>query len=170
MNKFNDIMFVQEFKELVDSLNIKNLLEIGCQSDELRNSLSEDIQTTGIVDIQDYKAKKKFDLIFSSGLLQRLEEDKIIETIKKMTSLSKKYILNYVPNSNCNAYMNNKAKTKTEWKYEKDFTIDSLRAIYDIAGLDVVQAGVVANEWAKKFGSEPSDGYLVYVLAEKKVD
>ena len=35
------------------------------------------------------------------------------------------------------------------------------------AGLEIVGSGLVGSEWAKKFGSEPSEPYLVWVLAKK---
>lgn len=168
MNTFNDSDFIKEFKEFIDNLNVKSLLEIGCQSDELRNAMPEGIQTLGIdVDIQEYKSRKKFDLVFSSGLLQKLPDDKAVETIEKMATLSKQYVLNYVPNSNCIAYKNYKSNTDDEWKNEKDFNTDELIELHKKAGLEILQSGVVAKEWAKRFGNEESDGYLVYVLAKK---
>lgn len=168
MGTFNESNFIQEFREFVDKLDVKSVLEIGCQTDELRNALSESIQTLGIdTDILDYKLKKKYDLVFSSGYLQHFEENETIEIIKKMATLSKQYVLNYVPNSDCLAYKNNKVNTDADWKDEKDFNADELIELHKKAGLEILQSGVVAKEWAKRFGSEKSDGYLVYILAKK---
>lgn len=178
MSTFNGEAFIKEFQEFIDTLDIKSIFEVGCQSGELINALPDDIQKQGIdiepkidgviqADIRDYKSRKKFDVVFSSGLLEHFSEDEAIEIIKKMATLSKQYILNYVPNSNCLAYKNNKANTDAEWKNEKDFTAEEFAELHKKAGLEILQAGIAAKEWAKRFGSEPSDGYLVYVLAKK---
>ncbi len=86
-----------------------------------------------------------------------------------MAKLSKKYVLNYVPNSNCLAYKNAKKRSKAQWKDEADFTEESLAKLHEEAGLEVVETGTAGKEWAKRFGKEPSEPYLVYCLAQKKV-
>lgn len=170
MNTYNDKDFIMDFRNFVEMLNVKSVLEANAKSDELGNAISDIVQTLGVDnDIMNSKSRKKYDLVFSSGTLQHLKEDEAIETIRKMSVFSKQYILNYVPNGNCVAYINNKAKTDAEWKNERDFTEETFRDLHKRAGLEVVQSGTTALEWAKRFGNELSEGYLVYVLA-KKVD
>ena len=35
---------------------------------------------------------------------------------------------------------------------------------------NIVKTGVAGQVWAKRFGEEPSEPYLVFCLAQKKVD
>lgn len=176
---FNDKEFINEHASIVKGLNVKSVFEIGCRSGELVTPLNElGITTTGIdidpqiegvikADIREYKSRKKHDLVFSSGFLEYFPIDEIPEIIKKMASLSKCYVLNYVPNTKCEAYINCKANTTAEWKDELDFTVEEFIELHEKVGLEVVSNGVIGTEWAKKFGPEPSKGYLVYVLAKK---
>jgi len=40
--------------------------------------------------------------------------------------------------------------------------------LHEKAGLEVVETGRAGKEWVKRFGMEPSEPYLVFVLAKKK--
>jgi len=175
---FNDKSFIKEHKDIIKSLVVKSVMEIGCQSGELLFDLLDGLEVQGVDlepklekvlqgDIRDFKSKKKYDVVFSSGMLGHFPIEEIPEIVKKMANLSKNYILNYVPNANCVAYMNCKSSTTAEWKDELAFTVDDFLALHEVPGIEIVQSGVIANEWAKLFGQEPSEGYLVYVLAKK---
>ncbi len=179
--KFNDEAFIQEFADFVKKLEIKSALEVGCLSGELIGALHDaGIEVSGIdlnpqrddviqADIRTInpKGKKKYDLVFSSGLLEHFPIGEIPDIIKKMSVFSKKYVLNYVPNKNCLAYKNAKARTTAEWKNELDFDVAEFEEFHKKAGLEIVTSGVAGAEWAKRFGPEPSEPYLVYVLAKK---
>jgi hypothetical protein len=170
---FNCPKFVEEFKGYVKSLKgTKSILEVGALSGELMDAVEAegidiDPQRESVhkCDIRQYRGKKR-DLIFSSGLIEHYGEPEAVEILQAMARASNKYVLTYAPHTNCAAYMTAKAKTKAEWKGELDFTPDTLAALHEKAGLTVVGKGVAAVEWAKLFGPEPSEGYLVYVLAE----
>jgi len=178
---FNDKKFIVEFANFVKALDVSSALEIGCFSGELIDALSgEGVEVAGIdinpkrediqkADIFDTKpiGNKLYDVVFSSGFLGCCSEEKIVDVIKKMAYRSRRYILNYVPNSDCAAYLAAKKKTKAPWKAESDFTTDRLAKVHEDAGLAIVNKGVAGKEWAKRFGPEPSGPYLVWVLAEK---
>lgn len=179
--KFNDEAFIQEFAAFVKTLDVKSALEVGCLSGELIDALHDaGIEVSGIdlnpqrkdviqADIRTInpKGKKKYDLVFSSGLLGHFPIDEIPEIIKKMASLSRKYVLNYAPHTGCIAYKNAKARTTAEWKNELDFDVSILEELHKNAGLKIVSSGLAGAEWAKRFGPEPSEPYLAYVLAKK---
>ena len=172
---FNCPEFIKEFADFVKSLAVKSILEVGCYSGELKDAVGADgidinprREDVNKCDILDFKPKKKYDLVFSSGLLEHYEEIEQLRILNAMARVSNKYILNYVPNSGCEAYMKAKAKTKAAWKTEKDYTIKSLKQLHEKAGLEVIAEGFAGREWTKRFGSEPSEPYLVWVLAEKK--
>lgn len=176
--RFNDEKFITEVKEYIEELNVSSVFEVGCMTGELLRSLDKNIKTGGIDldpkvegviqgDIFDFRPREKWDLVFSSGLLEHYPVDEAIEIIKIMARISKKYVLNYVPNTECIAYKNAKAKTKASWKYELDYTKEDLRYLHEQAGLRVLGVGHAGANWAKRFGPEPSEPYLVYCLAKK---
>lgn len=168
---FNHQGFINEFKELVAGLNVKSALEIGCRSGEMAQVIGAegidlDPQIEGVIkaDIFEYETSKKYDMVYSSGLLEHFAPEQAVEIIKKMAKFSKKYVLNYVPNGECVAYMKCKAKTKAPWKDELDYTQETLEELYTKAGLKIVKSGLAGGEWAKLFGPEPSEPYLVWCL------
>lgn len=172
---FNCPHFIEEFKGLVNKLKPESILEVGCFSGELKDAVGADgidlnPKREDVIksDILDYKPKRKYELVFSSGLIEHYDYKKSIDIIKAMSKCSKKYVLNYVPNKNCTAYQNAKKKTKAEWKDELDFTQEELAKLHEDAGLEVVETGTAGTEWAKRFDDEPSEPYLVYCLAKKK--
>lgn len=194
---FNCPGYIKEFTEMVQTIQVKTALEIGYGSGELVEALRvAGIKAEGIdksadllrvkpapymknIPLEDFtvpapkgKRDPKYDLVYSSGVLEHFGgQENMIEALKKMASLSKKYILTVVPNKNCAAYMAAKAKTKAEWKDEAAFDGDELRAIHEAAGLKVINTGPIGKEWAKRFGPHESEPYLVFCLAEViKVD
>jgi hypothetical protein len=170
---FNCPKFINEFKNYVETLEVGSILEVGARSGELM----EAVGATGIdidprrddvykADIRKFKGKRR-ELVFSSGLIEHYPEDEAIEILQAMAKASNKYVLTYAPNTNCKAYRNAKARTKASWKDELDFTPETLAELHEKVGLTVIDKGVAAQEWAKRFGSEPSEGYLVYCLCTK---
>lgn len=182
---FNDEAFIKEFVEIVKGLNIKTALETGHGSGELVEALRDaGIDACGIDKSQDLLSvpaaahfqnvpleglvtRKKYDLVYSSGVLEHFDGDGDVEFIRKMAALSKKYVLNLVPSAKCAAYKAAKAQTKAEWKTEKDYTLDALLHVHVQAGLKIFTQGFAGAEWAKRFGPEPSEPYLVYVIGAK---
>jgi len=173
---FNDPSFVQEFKGLVERFKLETILEVGCLSGELKDAVGADgIDINPIrddvvkADIRKFRTSKRYDMVFSSGLIEHYDRKEAVKILKAMAKFSKKYVLTYVPNTNCEAYMKAKAKTKAPWKSEIDFTEDTLAQLHKEAGLEIVGSGCAGAEWAKKFGKEQSNPYLVWILAKKKV-
>ena len=173
---FNCPNFIHEFKDYVTKLDVKSILEVGCLSGELKDAVGADgIDLTPWredvikADIREFKPKKKYDLVFSSGLLEHYSPAEAVEILKAMAEVSRKYVLTFVPNTRCASYKNAKAKTDAPWKDELDYTADELAELHEQAGLEVVDKGLAGKEWAKRFGSEESEPYLVYVFARKRI-
>lgn len=173
---FNCPNFVQEFKDYITKLEVEKILEVGCLSGELKDvvgadGIDTDPQRDDVIkaDIRTFKPKKKYDLVFSSGLLEHYAKEEAVEIIKAMAGTVRKggYVLSYVPNSGCLAYKNAKAKTTAPWKDELDYTAEELAELHEQAGLEMVDKGLAGKEWAKRFGPEESEPYLVYCLAKK---
>ena len=184
MSTFNDEDYIEEFKSMVQGLNIKTALEIGYGSSELVEALrSIGIGAEGIdqstelsqgkqepylhnVSLTDFNPDKKYELVYSSGVLEHYEPGQLSDILGKITSLSSKYIFNLVPNTNCLAYKKAKARTEASWKDESDFTREGLAQIHEAAGLKLIQTGTAGREWTKRFGPEwNGEPYLVYCIA-----
>ena len=173
---FNCPHFIEEFKGFVSTLNIKSALEVGCLSGELKDAIGADgidinpsREDVTKVDIRVFKSRKKYDLVFSSGLLEHYSKEEAVAIIKAMAALTRKggYVLNYVPNTSCLAYKNAKDRSNADWKDELDYTAEGLAELHEQVGLTVVGTGCAASEWPKRFGPEESLAYLVYCLAKK---
>lgn len=171
---FNCPVFIKEFADYVKGLEVETILEVGCLSGELKDAVGADgidiapkRKDVRKADIREYKPRKKYDLVFSSGVIEYYNDEEAKNIIKAMVKCSNKYVLNYVPNRNSLAYKNAKKRTKAEWKDESDFTEETLAELHEAAGLEVVETGTAGAEWAKRFGKEPSEPYLVYCLAKK---
>jgi len=173
----NCMKFIDEFKGYVNALGVKTILEVGAHTGELMEAVGgegidldpqrEDVKRG---DVRKYKGKK-YELVFSSGLIEHYSPEEAINVLKAMAKVSSKYVLTYVPNSGCAVYMNAKknksANWPEEWRNELDYTEIELAKLHEEAGLTVVDVGTAGAEWAKLFGSEPSEPYLVYCLAKK---
>jgi len=172
---FNHPSYLQEFRNLVLSLgNISTALEVGAYSGELMDVLKDiGIKVSGIslkttrsdVVIGDFLKQTytgKFDLVYSSGVLEHYEIEDIRRFIRKMKSLSNYWVLNIVPNSRCNSYMQAKRNTNQEWGNEKDFTVDELLKLHLEFGEGEFIAGEIGYGWAKIFNPTEDVPYLVY--------
>jgi len=177
----NEQGFIKDFTGYVKKLGVKRILEVGALTGELMEAVGGD----GIdlnpsrsdvkkADIRNFKTRKKYEMIFSSGLLEHYSEHEAIEVLAAMANKSTKYVLSFVPNSNCVSYMNAKrfrsARWPEEWRKEDDYSVEKLAKLHEKIGLKVIDKGVMGEGWAKLFGKEESEGYLVYCLAEKAIN
>lgn len=173
---FNCPDFVREFRDYVVGRGFRTVLEVGCLSGELRAVLVEaGLEVDGIdleprvegvikADIREFRPGKVYDLVFSSGVLEHYADEEIKEILKAMARVGR-FILNYVPNRNCEAYRRAKERTVAEWRDERDFTLWEFFRLHEEAGLEIPDAGYAGEEWAKRFGPEESEPYLVFCLA-----
>lgn len=179
---FNDPAYVKELADFIQGLGVKRVLEVGYHSAELVNELRlRRISTYGIdqagdkqadylfnVSLEEYECTEPYELVFSSGVIEHYPEP--YKLLQKMAALSSKYVLTIVPHTNCLAYMNAKAVTSAEWRDELDYTEDTIEELHRRAlrgRYKNIKTGVMGEGWAKRFGSEPSEPYLVYALVEK---
>jgi len=184
---FNDKAFLHEFRDFVlNKVFGLKVLEVGSYSNELLEVLGTgegislevapgNVRCKWKEDVREFAKREenwgKYDLVFSSGVLEHLEEDvaiEILEAMKKLVKVGGK-VLNYVPNRNCVSYMRTKEKTSADWKDEKAFDVEEFEGLHQKVGLVVVGSGTAAREWVRRFGGDPKkdEPYLVYCLAER---
>lgn len=118
--EYDQITDIQDQKKIERLLSIipddvKNIIDIGCGNGLITNELNRYFKVLG-VDINASKLKyvegpslqsscdeidrpdQSFDLVFSSEMIEHLEDDLLHAALKEMDRLSKKYILITVPN------------------------------------------------------------------------
>lgn len=174
----NERTFIKNFKEYVAKLGARDILEVGAQTGELMDAVGGigiDLEPSRSdvkkCDIRQYHGKK-CELVFSSGLIEYYNEDEAIEVLQAMAKASNKYVLTYVPNTNCEAYMDTKKNHSQHWpqpwREEDDYTPERLAELHEKAGLVVVEKGETAAEWAQAFNRALpiGGGYLAWVLAK----
>lgn len=176
---FNHPTYLNEFRDLIARLKgngeISTALEVGCYSGELTRVLGETfkIKTTGISlvsvdpdvivgDYLEYEFNTKFDLVFSSGVLEHYDDVSILKFLKKMKNESNRYVLNVVPNEKCRSYK--RAIDLGFLPYERSFTIATLSLLYVQAGFKSLESGYIGYGWAKSFKLTEKESYLVYVV------
>lgn len=150
---FNDPSYIKELCDFIEELGVKSVMQVDPQSTEI----IDELRNRGICE------EDNPELVFSSGVIQHHPNPK--KFIQEIAKLPSKYILTLAPNSGCRAYKNAKKKTKEHWKNERDFTEASLAKLHQFGE---VTTGTMGEEWAKKFGPEPSKPYLVYALMKLK--
>lgn len=113
--KYSDLKY--KIKKIIETIpgDVKNIIDIGCGNGVITNALSYKYDVTGVdrsekalsfVKTNKIKAdadniplpENSFDLVFSSELLEHLEDITFANTIKELKRLSKKYIFITVPN------------------------------------------------------------------------
>ena len=106
---------IEKIFELIPS-DLKTIIDIGCGDGTITNELAKKYKVTGVdrsanalkfvtttkilssserIDVHD----KSFDMVFSSELLEHLEDKVFYATIKEMKRIGKKYIFLTVPNN-----------------------------------------------------------------------
>ena len=179
---FNDVKFIEEVKKLIGSLDVNTVLEVGCYSGELIKDL-ENIEATGIdirskykdaigCNVLDYNPDKKFDIVFSSGVVEHYDKEMRTKLLKKMASLSNKYVLTIVPHSECEVYKQH----MKEINFVEDCFNEKEVAEMHEGILTDIKTGTMGLNWAQKFGKTKVP-YLVYCLGrvnngkkEKNID
>jgi hypothetical protein len=176
---FNEPHFIDEFLSIVKPLNIKTALEVGRLSGELKDALTGiGIDCQGIElnptrsdvikgDFMKHPFTNHYDLVFSSGVLEHYDRLDAQNMILRMAEIGT-YVLNFVPNRDCTAYMKAKHKTKEPWGSEEPYTVAEIIAPHDF--LEPVQPkpwGYAGYEWSKRFGGDGSQPYLVWCLRRK---
>jgi SAM-dependent methyltransferase len=168
---FNDEAYIKELTGYINKLDIDSVLEVGCRTGELLEGLTAK-EKVGIdptpergnaivTTLENYKPGRKFDLVFSSGVMEHFDRDYVVELLKKQAGLSNKYVLTLVPNAACNAYN----RVKHCFEPEDSYACPELIEQYKKAGIEVVDHGNMAFDWCvNRFGAIPNQGYLSYVL------
>jgi len=173
LTMFNDEAYIKELTDYINKLNIDSVLEVGCRTGELLEGLTakekvgidpEPERGTAIITtLEEYKPGRKFDIVFSSGVMEHFERDYVVELLKKQAELSNKYVLTLVPNASCNAYN----AVKHCFDPEDSYSYAELIEQYQKAEIKVVDSGTMAFEWCvNRFRMIPNQGYLSYVLGE----
>lgn len=168
---FNDMAYIKEITDYINKLEVGSVLEVGCRTGELLEGLTATDKVgidpepergpAAIISLEDYNPGCKFDIVFSSGVMEHFDRDYVVKLLKKQALLSNKYVLTLVPNAACNAY----DRVKHCFEPEDSYTCPELIEQYQKAGMKVIDHGNMAFDWCvNRFGTIPNQGYLTFVL------
>ncbi len=132
--------------------------------------------------------ENSFDVVFSSGVLEHYDDEKIVRLLREYGKISRKALISLVPNAASLPYRIGKlaleAKGKWQWGYERPLL--TLRPHYEAAGLKVIEEVTVGIKHSIRFlrdagldllanqleenllDTDCGNGYLLAVLAHKK--
>ena len=185
---------IEKIFELIPS-DVKTIIDIGCGDGTITNELAKKYKVTG-VDRSDNALKfvtttkilsssekidvldKSFDMVFSSELLEHLEDKVFYATIKEMKRIRKKYIFLTVPNNetpgkdfikcpNCDwifnrAYHLRSLNLKKIKEYFSDYTViksiefgSGKRGYYKLL-LNIKHKFVPSSSWIPKYWTRNS--------------
>jgi len=94
-----------------------------------------------------------YDVVWNSGVLEHFDGLQIIETLQKMTTITKNLVVILVPNPKCAPYMlfRKKAMERGQWTWGLEILRTSLKDLAEFAGLDVVEERPMGGNFCKSF-------------------
>ncbi|WP_156165877.1 MULTISPECIES: glycosyltransferase [unclassified Methanosarcina] len=146
-----------------------SLLEVGCGSGHLSGYLAGKGFHTTLIDFSKValeKAKEHYeqnnlvgnyihanmfdlsadlvephDVVWNSGVLEHFDAWDVIEALKRMGQVARKYVLILVPNAKSIPYLlfRQKAMEKGEWIWGRELLRDSMKHLAEAAGLEVIE-------------------------------
>ncbi len=155
-----------------------SLLEVGCGSGHLSGYLaSKGFQTT-LIDFSKValeKAKKHYeqnnlagtfinadmfdlstdlvephDVVWNSGVLEHFDAWDVIDVLKKMRQVARKYVLVLVPNAMSIPYLlfRRHAMENGEWIWGREMLRDSMKHLAEAAGLEVIEEQYIGGHFS----------------------
>ncbi len=176
--------------------DVKTVIDVGCGDGKITNILSLKYEITGVDRSQNalnfVKTKKirsgsdnipvqdnSFDLVFSSELLEHLEEDALFNTIKEFKRISKRYILISVPNKE-NVKKNLIQCQNCHYIFNKSYHLrgfgssDILNYFKEYKLVDVSESGTLIRHYNTRLSKiktriTPPDSWILnYVVPKEK--
>ncbi len=156
-----------------------SLLEVGCGSGHLSGYLAGRGFQTTLLDFSKValeKAKKyyeqnnlagtfinadmfnlstdlvePYDVVWNSGVLEHFDAWEVIDVLKKMRQVARKYVLVLVPNAMSIPYLlfRRHAMEKGEWIWGRELLRDSMKHLAEAAGLEVIEEQYIGEHFSK---------------------
>jgi 2-polyprenyl-3-methyl-5-hydroxy-6-metoxy-1,4-benzoquinol methylase len=196
-----------------------SLLEVGCGSGHLSGYLaSKGFKTTSmdfskvalakaksyyekhnltgnfiLCDMRELSMEKvePHDVVWNSGVLEHFDSWQVIDTLKRMGKVTRKFVIVLVPNARSFPYLlfRRHAMENNEWVWGRELLRESLRCLAEAAGLEVVEEKYLGHHYSQyhlnyvksEFGREYMDmcqqnlipdnqGYLITLVARPRPD
>lgn len=156
-----------------------SLLEVGCGSGHLSGYFANRGFQTTLIDFSKValeKAKKYYeqnnltgnfihadmfdlsanlvephDVVWNSGVLEHFDAWKVIDVLKRMGQVARKYVLVLVPNAMSVPYLlfRRQAMEKGEWIWGRELLRDSMKHLAEAAGLEVIEEQYIGEHFSK---------------------
>ena len=155
-----------------------SLLEVGCGSGHLSGYLAGKGFQTTLIDFSKValeKAKKHYeqnnlagnfinadmfdlsadlvephDVVWNSGVLEHFDAWKVIDVLKRMGQVARKYVVILVPNAKSIPYLlfRRQAMEKGEWIWGRELLRDSMKHLAEAAGLEVIEEQYIGKHFS----------------------
>lgn len=155
-----------------------SLLEVGCGSGHLSGYLAGRGFQTTLIDFSKValeKAKRHYeqnnltgnfinadmfdlsanlvephDIVWNSGVLEHFDAWEVIDVLKKMRQVARKYVLVLVPNAMSVPYLlfRRHAMEKGEWIWGREMLRDSMKHLAEAAGLEVIEEQYIGEHFS----------------------
>ena len=155
-----------------------SLLEVGCGSGHLSGYLAGKGYQTTLIDFSKValeKAKKHYeqnnltgnfinadmfdlsadlvephDVVWNSGVLEHFDAWKVIDVLKRMGQVARKYVVILVPNAKSIPYLlfRRQAMEKGEWIWGRELLRDSMKHLAEAAGLEVIEEQYIGKHFS----------------------
>ncbi|KKG11024.1 methyltransferase domain-containing protein [Methanosarcina sp. 2.H.A.1B.4] len=155
-----------------------SLLEVGCGSGHLSGHLADRGFQTTLIDFSKValeKAKRHYeqnnltgnfinadmfdlsanlvephDVVWNSGVLEHFDAWKVIDVLKRMGQVARKYVLILVPNAMSVPYLlfRRCAMEKGEWIWGRELLRDSMKHLAEAAGLEVIEEQYIGEHFS----------------------
>jgi 2-polyprenyl-3-methyl-5-hydroxy-6-metoxy-1,4-benzoquinol methylase len=92
----------------------------------------------------------KYDLVWSSGVLEHWEDQELLPIVQEMARISRKYVVSFVPNASSLFYRVGKfiEEYRGTWIYGKEIPRESLKKIFKSANLHNISESIISDDLA----------------------
>lgn len=92
------------------------------------------------------------DIVWSSGVLEHWTDEELTPIVREMSRISRRAVISLVPSNRCVLYRLGKALAEEYglWPYGREIPRDSLRHVFQDAGLVDVREETVCVDWSPK--------------------
>lgn len=105
------------------------------------------------------------DVTWSSGVLEHWTDDELTPIVREFARISRKCVISLVPSARCLLYRLGKqlAEAKGRWPYGRELPRDSLRSVFEKAGLCQIREYSIWPEWGPKMLGASDRAFQIFV-------
>ena len=97
--------------------------------------------------------KQKYDIVFSSGVLEHFDDEDLLKILTESYKVSNKYLIFLVPNPKSLPYLlfRMKAMKTNKWLYGKEYLRDDYEVFIEKSGFKLIEKKYVGMEFSRNY-------------------